>query len=75
MAEPLYLHATHIISFINSVEVKNKNVSDREILLDMMDDEFSRSQWWGDGRRYVCTIEYCRYFVEAIDKIERGGKR
>ena len=45
MAEPLYLHATHIISFIDSVEVKNKNVSDRERLLDMMDDKFSRSQW------------------------------
>ena len=41
----MYLHATHIISFIDSVEVKNKNVSDRERLLDMMDDEFSRSQW------------------------------
>ena len=45
MAEPLYLHATHIISFINSIEVKNRNISDRERLLDMMDDEFSRSQW------------------------------
>ena len=45
MAEPLYLHATHIISFINSIEVKNRNISDRERLLDMMDDEFNRSQW------------------------------
>ena len=45
MAEPLYLHATHIISFINSIEVKNRNISDRERLLDMMDDKFSRSQW------------------------------
>ena len=44
MAEPLYLHATHIISFINSIEVKNRNISDRERLLDMMDDKFSRSQ-------------------------------
>ena len=47
MAEPLYLHATHIISFINSIEVKNRNISDRERLLDMMDDKFSRSQWAG----------------------------
>ena len=45
LAEPLYLHATHIISFIEHNEVKNKNISDRERLLDMMDDEFSRSQW------------------------------
>ena len=45
MAEPLYLHATHIISFINSIEVKNRNISDRERLLDMMDDKFSRNQW------------------------------
>ena len=45
MAEPLYLHATHIISFINSIEVKNRNISDRERLLDMMDDKFSRRQW------------------------------
>ena len=45
MAEPLYLHATHIGSFIDRVEVKNRNVSDRERLLNVMDDEFSRSQW------------------------------
>ena len=43
-AEPLYLHATHIISFINSIEVKNRNISDRERLLNEMDDKFSRSQ-------------------------------
>ena len=45
MGEPLYLHATHIVSFIDRVEVKNRNVSDRERLLNKMDDEFSRSQW------------------------------
>ena len=45
MAEPLYLHATHIGSFIDRVEVKNRNVSDRERLLNEMDDEFSRKQW------------------------------
>ncbi len=46
-AEPLYLHATHIGSFIDRVEVKNRNVSDRERLLNEMDDKFSRSQWAG----------------------------
>ena len=45
MAEPLYLHATHIGSFIDKIEVKNRNVSDRERLLNEMDDKFSRSQW------------------------------
>ena len=45
MAEPLYLHATHIGPFIDRVEVKNRNVSDRERLLNVMDEEFSRSQW------------------------------
>ena len=45
MADPLYLHATHIGSFIDRVEVKNRNVSDRERLLNEMDDKFSRSQW------------------------------
>ncbi|MDD6977345.1 MAG: hypothetical protein PUI72_03355 [Prevotellaceae bacterium] len=45
MAEPLYLHATHIGSFIDRVEVKNRNVSDRERLLNVMDEEFSRKQW------------------------------
>ena len=42
---PLYLHATHIGSFIDKIEVKNRNVSDRERLLNEMDDEFSRKQW------------------------------
>ena len=45
MAEPLYLHVTHIGSFIDKIEVKNRNVSDRERLLNEMDDEFSRKQW------------------------------
>ena len=45
MAEPLYLHATHIGSFIDKIEVKNRNVSDRERLLNEMDEEFSRKQW------------------------------
>ena len=45
MAEPLYLHATHIGSFIDRVEVKNRNVSARERLLNKMDDKFSRKQW------------------------------
>ena len=45
MAEPLYLHATHIGSFIDRVEVKNRNVSDRERLLNEMSDKFSRKQW------------------------------
>ena len=45
MAEPLYLHATHIGSFIDRVEVKNRNDSDRERLLNEMDDKFSRKQW------------------------------
>ena len=45
MAEPLYLHATHIGSFIDKIEVKNRNVSDRERLLNEMDDKFSRKQW------------------------------
>ena len=45
MAETLYLHATHIGSFIDRVEVKNRYVSDRERLLNEMDDKFSRKQW------------------------------
>ena len=36
---------THIGSFIDRVEVKNRNVSDRERLLNEMDEEFSRKQW------------------------------
>ena len=39
------MHAIHIGSFIDRVEVKNRNVSDRERLLNEMDDKFSRSQW------------------------------
>ena len=38
------MHTIHIGSFIDRVEVKNRNVSDRERLLNEMDDKFSRSQ-------------------------------
>ncbi len=79
LAEPLYLHATHIISFIDSTEVKNKNISDKERLLGMMDDEFSRSQWLdaADDMSVPCNTadSWLRRMIKKgiVDNTDRAG--
>ena len=55
----LYLHATHIGSFIDRVEVKNRNVSDRERLLNEMSDKFSRKQWLDIAEEMSVPLNYC----------------
>ena len=78
LAEPLYLHATHIISFIEHNEVKNKNISDRERLLDMMDDEFSRSQWLGKVEDMGVPLNTANTWLRRLIKsgvVVKGEKR
>ncbi len=45
MAEPLYLHAAHILSFMDSVRMVSSGSADRDILLAAMPDEFTRQDF------------------------------
>ncbi len=45
MAEPLYLHAAHILSFMDSVKMVSSGSADRDMLLASMPDEFTRQEF------------------------------
>ena len=44
LVEPLYLHATHILSFLVPSVVKSRGTADRDMLFAGMEDEFTRQQ-------------------------------
>ena len=44
LAEPLYCHATHILSFLPSTEVSHRPNADRDYLFQQLGDEFTRTQ-------------------------------
>lgn len=44
LGETLYLHATHILSFLGHTEVKNRGMADKEMLFAAMPQEFTRQQ-------------------------------
>lgn len=44
MMETLYLHATHILSFLNPIQVSNRYAADKDALFAAMDEEFTRQE-------------------------------
>ncbi len=42
LVEPLYLHATHVLSFLSSSVIKHRGTADKEMLFATMKDEFTR---------------------------------
>ena len=44
LVTPLYRHATHILSFLPSTEVKHRANADRDALFEMMGNQFTRAQ-------------------------------
>ena len=40
--EPLYLHATHVLSFLSSSVIKRRSTADKDMLFAEMEDEFTR---------------------------------
>ena len=45
IVEPLYRHSTHILSFLPATEVVRRSNADRDALMGMMADEFTRKQF------------------------------
>ena len=44
LAEPLYCHATHILSFFPAVEISHRSNADRDFLFKELGEEFTRAQ-------------------------------
>lgn len=44
LAEPLYCHATHILSFLPAIEVSHRSNADRDFLFSQVGEEFTRAQ-------------------------------
>ena len=44
LAEPLYCHATHILSFLPAVEISHRSNADRDFLFEQLGEEFTRAQ-------------------------------
>ena len=44
LAEPLYCHATHILSFLPAVEPSHRSNADRDFLFEQLGEEFTRAQ-------------------------------
>lgn len=44
LAEPLYCHATHILSFLPATEISHRSNADRDFLFEQMGEEFTRTQ-------------------------------
>ncbi|GAA6255907.1 DUF3987 domain-containing protein [Bacteroides sp. f07] len=44
LAEPLYCHATHILSFFPAVEISHRSNADRDFLFKQLGEEFTRAQ-------------------------------
>lgn len=42
LVEPLYCHATHVLSFLESTEVRSRSTADRDRLFAAMPQEFLR---------------------------------
>ncbi len=49
LVEPLYLHATHILSFVDTTRVASRGRADRERLLAAMADTFTRAEFVATG--------------------------
>jgi hypothetical protein len=44
LAEPLYCHATHILSFLPAVEISHRSNADRDFLFEQLGEKFTRAQ-------------------------------
>ncbi len=42
LVDPLYLHATHVLSFLSSSVIKRRSTADKDMLFAEMEDEFTR---------------------------------
>lgn len=68
LAEPLYRHATHILSFLKRCEVQNRNLSDREQLLASMPPAFTRKQWMERAKATGVPANTASSWLQRMDR-------
>ncbi len=71
MAETLYLHATHILSFMDSVQMVNNGSSDRDMLLASLPPEFSRKEYLEKARQKGIPSGTANTWIQKL--VSRGG--
>ena len=53
LAESLYRHTTHILSFLPNTEVTSRGNADRDALVDSMEEEFTRASFLQKPERWA----------------------
>lgn len=78
LAEPLYLHAVHILSFLPACEIKNRGMADQERLFNAMENDFTfqslleRAQSLGIPRN---TARCCLQRWQKRGIVQKGENR
>ncbi len=71
MAETLYLHATHILSFMDSVQMVSSGSSDRDMLLASLPHEFSRKEFLEVARQNGIPSGTANTWIQKL--VSQGG--
>lgn len=68
LVEPLYLHATHILSFVDVSRVRSHGRADRERLLAAMEDTFTRAEFIATGEEMGFKESTTSSWLRALKK-------
>ncbi len=68
LVEPLYLHDTHILSFVDTTRVASRGRADRERLLAAMPESFERSAFIAAGKEMGCTESTASSWLRDLKK-------
>lgn len=71
LGETLYLHATHILSFMGHTEVKNRGMADKEMLFAEMPQEFTSQQLLEKAQEKGIPQNTARSWLQRLKK--KGG--
>lgn len=73
LAESLYRHTTHILSFLPNTEVTSRGNADRDALVDSMEEEFTRASFLQKAGEMGIKSETASTWLKRMQK-HAGGK-
>ena len=68
LAESLYRHTTHILSFLPNTEVTSRGNADRDALVDSMEEEFTRASFLQKAREMGIKSETASTWLKRMQK-------
>lgn len=81
LCEPLYLHATHILSFLDkSTELNSRGIADREMLYAALPQEFTKQMVMEQAEKLNIPVNTARSWIQrlrekgALDMVMVKGK-